>query len=277
MSSTAALAYTFAVAGGFTAAQMNTLVAAVSVLTPDQVSFMQLLGLNLLSDATINGPPVKRTITYKLVPDADATATATLFAGDPTGSAIKSLTLGFGGTNYAVPPDVSFAPPPAKPGRSAQAKATLDVSSLALTFGGGGYITPPPVTFVGGLPRDGSGVLPTAHTTLLAGVVNAIILDTPGSGLIGQTVPVIGPSPAGTGSNATATAVMQVDALHLLDGGSGYVAATPPAVVLMPHFKTLYPDSIGVAAQARVFADHFTALFAKVLHTPLVELPVVVA
>lgn len=115
------------------------------------------------------------------------------------------------GHDYSKPV-VTFNPPGATAtatasaiGTKATAHATLgtganagQAAGVVVDNGGSLYTAPPPVTFTGG-GIGGSGVVaPTAHAVLTAGVVSAIVLDTPGSGLTGApTVAVAAPTGGG--------------------------------------------------------------------------------
>ena len=72
-------------------------------------------------------------------------------------------------------------------------------------------------------------VLPTAHTTIAAGAVNSIIIDTPGSNLYSTPIVDIGASPTNDDASAVGTVTgSSLSGLLSVANGSGYVGA--PAV-----------------------------------------------
>ncbi len=239
---TATLVYTVTttapgISSGFLGAQMGK--------CPLPQRLLDRIGALVISD-TVAGPT--RTIVLGLVPTAAATATAARFPGDPTGSPIDTLTLTAPGSGYAAPPDVVITDlPPASPpmtgggfaprsyGVGAKANAQLDVGSLVLGLGGG-YTSAPTVTIVGGFGPKG-GVAATATATFGGGTVTGLTLVTHGSGYV--SVPTVVFS-GGGGTGATATAVLELSGLTLLNPGKYYIN---PQVELRSHFKMLFPDA----------------------------------
>ncbi|HYM69762.1 MAG TPA: hypothetical protein VEZ44_09220 [bacterium] len=241
--STATLVYT-ATSAAVTPAFLGTQMSAV----PLPQDILDLYGLRVISDG-LTGTAV-RTIVLGLLPVAAATATATRFPGNPTGSPIESLTLTAHGTGYTAPPTVIItdSPPVLPPppgggfrndsfGFGAQAIAELDVASLTLVDGGTGYTSPPTVTVVGGLSPGGTPAVVTANE--IAGSVTILTLVSKGKGYV--SVPQLVFSGGGAPlTPAIATAALEVGDLVLLSPGQRYVN---PLVEIRPRFKTFFPDS----------------------------------
>lgn len=271
--STATLVYT-ATAASVTAAFLGVQMSAV----PLPQDILDLLGLLVLSDGTALGV---RTISLGLVPTVGATATASRFPGDPTGSPIEKLTLTAMGSGYAAPPDVFIVdnPPASVPlpgggfrkdsfGFGAKGEAELDVASVTLTDGGTGYTSPPTVTVVGGLSAGGTPAVVTANE--VAGSVTILTLVSKGSGYV--SIPKLVFSGGGTPTSpAVAFATLEVGGLTLLMPGQRYVN---PTVELRPHFKTLFPDS---GDQRAPFWNLIKARIERYLATPVFAAAPVIA
>jgi hypothetical protein len=230
---------------------------------------LKAIGAQLVSDATVPGPPATRTVQMRFAPTVDATATSTLVPGDGQGAPVQTLTLVGGGQNYPGRPIVRFVGG-GKPERSALATATLNVLAGLLVASGSGY-TAPVVTFVGGLPNDGTGRTATAHATVALGSIVAIVIDDHGAGYVGvPDIVITDPNPAATGGQARAN--MQVDALKLIDGGLGY--SSPPTPLLIPGFKATWPDT---SDQRQAFFNAMTGAIASASAGPVVALAPVIS
>src|ERR1700687_1801 len=148
-------------AGGAPGALLQAAGAAVAL--PQDV--LDAYGLRLISDATVLGPPVVRTIHLSAAPTATAVATAqinTLLQGSP----IVSFTVTAPGAGYILPPVVLVADPAAftpphvfdpflhpGQGRGARGQAYLNVGpATAVAAAGAGYDPSTTVAFVGGFP-----------------------------------------------------------------------------------------------------------------------------
>lgn len=172
----------------------------------------------------------------------------------------------------------------ASPIRQAKATCTVDafgrITDIVLTDMGAGYIQTPAVNFVppGGVPPTklakasvamAEGTPATAHVTVLAGAVTAVIMDTPGSGYVAVPTPVITGAP---GVGATATARMQVERVDVRNQGIGYTATAVP--VFTPFFKSAFPDA---SNQARPFFGFMEWLLENRVITPIRSLPPVLS
>jgi hypothetical protein len=158
MSSSASLVYTVPQGGALPSA----LRAAASVV-PIPVDIFQFLGLRLLSDATVLGPPIVRTIDVSLLPATPATATAQTLPGQSTGSPVTTVTVTGGGTEYVAPPGVRISDALGT-GEGAAAKAFLALASLLPIAAGATY---GPNTFAvayGGLPPGNGSAGQTSFT-----------------------------------------------------------------------------------------------------------------
>ena len=240
MSSSASLVYTVTQGG----AQLTALEAATAAV-PIPVDIFQFLGLRLLGDATVAGPPVVRTIDVSLVPAISPTATAQVLPSQPTGSPVVSITVGAAGTEVVAPPGVQISDALGT-GSGAAAKAFLDLATIAGISGGSGY---GPNTFIvayGGLPpgngspgetsltyqkvlrvdmvMNGTGYSPkttvsfqgglsprgraaTGSVVLRGGVITSILVEDEGDEYLTEPNIVI-TDPTGSGSGAFANAYM---------------------------------------------------------------------
>jgi hypothetical protein len=146
MSNAASLVYTIP-QGGARPASLVT--AARSVPIPTDI--FQALGLRVVSDTTVVGPPITRTVNVSLVPSVAGTATATTIGSQPTGSPIDAVNIGVFGSGFIAPPGVQITDALGT-GQGAAAKAFLDIGQVLITAAGSGY---GPNTFAfayGGLP-----------------------------------------------------------------------------------------------------------------------------
>lgn len=251
------LAYTIPVGLGASLAALSAELEAI----PLPQSVIDALSCFVESDVTSGDT---RTIILRYSPTTPATATAQLVAGDPTGSPIDHFTITLAGVDYVTPPRVDINDPT---GSGALGRCFLKVVSAAQISGGTGYTGATAVSFVGGLKPatvphfqtpQGGGVAATGHATIVAGVITAIVVDTPGSGYTSPPQIVI--TDSGGGSGAVFRAQMGIDGLEVVRPGSGYTA---PIVNFLPTFYTMFgalPPS-----QAKPFFNLFRQLFQQKL------------
>jgi hypothetical protein len=255
------------------------------------------MGLRVTSDATVfAAPDVTRTIVLSFLPAVTALGHVDLVAGDATGAPLFDVVRDAAGFDYIRPPQVVLTPSAGGKNlvQKAIVNAFLDVAGFADLVGGGGYSAGTTVKLVGGVqsfwvPRgpgggafnnindpDGvyvQGVVATAHPTIVAGVITAITPDTPGSNYVFAPQVVI-IDPAGTGSGASARAVMEVaPVFNIVDPGVGYIPPAP-ALVFNPWFKTMFPDT---SDQRAPFWDLFTEVISRATLSPVIAAPPVVA
>lgn len=158
MSSAASLVYTVP-QGGAPPAALRTAMAAV----PLPADVLQALGLRLVSDVTVAGPPVVRTVNVSLLPLTPGTATATTLGSQPTGSPVESIAISLFGSGFVAPPGVRITDTKGT-GHDAAAQAFLDVGLVAITNAGTAY---GPDTFAiayGGLPPGNGSAGQTSFT-----------------------------------------------------------------------------------------------------------------
>lgn len=171
----------------YTAAQAGAplgLLAAKVAAVPLPTDVLSVLGLRLVSDNTISGPPVVRTIEVSAEPSVQATATATV-GPDLAGSPITSVSVSGAGQGYILPPVALFADPSSLPlleflqrmlagtlpaGTGARAQAYLNLASRAtfVAAPGTNYDASTTIAFVGGMPFGSSR---RAHPPELAGAM----------------------------------------------------------------------------------------------------------
>jgi hypothetical protein len=238
-----------------TCAYSLTAVGAVPVATlaaqfaaiPVDLALPNMVGLLYDNDVTSTaGQTVTRTITLRARPSTDATATATLFSGDVSGSPIDALALGASGHDYAAPPVIGFDG--TAENISAVAIALMGVDEVLVINGGSGYVAPT-VTFVGGelppSPIFAEGVLTpqsaqaTGTVTIAGGVITAIVMTTRGGPY--QVPPLAVITDTG-GSGAILSPTLRVTGLSLLNPGAGYGDGAP-TLSLTPFFASINPDS----------------------------------
>lgn len=240
--------------GALVPATLAGLIAAVPLPTRTLAD----LGVELVSDTTVNGPPVVRTIVLRFAPTVDATATAVRFpGGEGEGGEVSAITLTGQGSHYTSAPKVKFSG--GTPFMAATAKATLDVASVGVLAQGAGY-TAPTLKFVGGLAVGGRPA--QATLTVVAGHITAVTMTDAGAGYVELPTMVITDT---TGSGAILLPVMQVDVLTLLNGGRGYLGT--PTISFVPSFKEVWPDA---ADQRQPFFNLMTAALAAAACCPVV-------
>jgi hypothetical protein len=249
--------------GAFSVAQGGAALAGVT-FDNNILSMFAQLGLVLSADSTVNGPPAVRTIQWLLKPTG-ATFTAQIGGVAPGGAAsatpaaITGLTITGRGLNFAEPPIFSFTPAGGDaPSRKAQATAKLRVNSANVITGGSGYGASATAVAVGGL--GAGGVAATFTVTVVAGVVTAVNMATPGSGYVGLPLIVITGASPGTG--AVAIAAMEIDTVTIIDGGAGYFSV--PLVVTTGGFAYRFPDSTRFN-----FRNLLTVFFQNALGSPV--------
>src|SRR6266852_4238801 len=149
MSTTVTTVYRVA-QGGLSIAALQAAVAAV----PVPLDVISAYGARVLSDSTAPAAPgVARTIVFSLVPASTATANASLFPGDASGSPIDAITMSGAGTDYILPPIVRIGATNPPDDLDAKAYAYLKAIGTLIVSGGTGYNPATTKAFVvGGLP-----------------------------------------------------------------------------------------------------------------------------
>jgi hypothetical protein len=259
----------------FTCAYSMTAVGAVPVATmaarfaavPVDLAIPNLVGLLYAADATATvGQVITRTITLRARPTTDATASALRFAGDVSGSPIKSLILGLPGADYAAPPIVDLSS--GAPNRAGTAVARMGVNRGIVIAGGTGYVAPTIAFTGGGLPLG--GVQATATIAQIGGVLQAPVITSVGGPY--QVPPIAVVTDSG-GSGGIISPSLLVTAIVLGDPGFGYETAPTPAFV--PFFSSCCPDTQPTSQIAMVIS-WMTAVFQAALRTPIkATLPVI--
>jgi hypothetical protein len=224
MSSLASLVYTVPQGGALLSA-----LEAATVAVPIPSTIFQFLGLRLLSDVTVLGPPVVRTLDVSLVPAISPTATAQVLASQPTGSPITTITVGAAGTEVVAPPGVQITDTLGT-GSGAAAKAFLDLATIAGISGGSGY---GPNTFIvayGGLP-PGNGS--PGETSLTYQEVLRVDMFAGGVGYSPKTTVAFVGGISPRGRAATGSVVLRggvITAILVEDEGDEYLTA--PNIVI---------------------------------------------
>ena len=156
--------------------------------------------------------------TTNLNTGTQATAIANM---NGAGTQIQSVTVTNPGSGYKFPPLITFE----DNSQLAQAEAVIDgreIVGLTLTSTGSNYLFPPIVVITGG---GGTGA--TGHTTIVAGSVNSLVLDTPGSGYTSTPDVFLQNTVADTqGGGAQATATVGTGAVTQINvtvPGKGYL------------------------------------------------------
>lgn len=226
------------------------------------------VGLLYESDSTGTvGQVVTRTIVLQARPTTDATATALLFPGEVSGSALRSLTLGASGTDYAAPPIIAI--PGVSDNIEATAIARMGVGRGIVIAGGSGYVAPT-IAFQGGQLAPG-GVQATATIAQIAGVLQVPVIVTPGGPY--QVPPVAVVTDSG-GSGGIISPSLKVVGLTLLQPGAGYSAVGP--VSFTPFFASCCPDTFPDSQKSMV-RSWMTATFRQLLTTPVYALDPTIA
>jgi MBG domain (YGX type)/Bacterial Ig domain len=189
----------------------------------------QIESLHLIS----NGSGYSSTPTVTIT-GGTANASAVATVGYPLGT----VTVGSGGTGYAVGDTVVFTG-----GGGSGASASVSVSSagaittINVTSSGTGYTSAPTITFTS---AAGTGATATATLSASGGIVTAITLGDAGAGYPSTPAPVVTVSaPGGSGSTATASASVTLGGC-----GAGNAPTCYPPVV---NYTPLYYLINGVA------------------------------
>lgn len=132
---------------------------------------------------------------------------------------VATVTIGSAGSNYAVPPVISIAPPPAS-GTTATALANItggQLTEIDVRSPGSGYTSIPAITI-----SNGSGA--TARANLTPTPLGDIQVTNGGSSYTSATVEI-----TGGGASIPATAVANivgdvVDSISIIDPGEGYTS-----------------------------------------------------
>jgi FtsP/CotA-like multicopper oxidase with cupredoxin domain len=162
-------------------------------------------GFTTMPPVFLTAPPVGGT---------QATASAT--------GIVDSISVTNGGAPVTVAPAVTLTASPL-PGVPATAQATIAINSLAIVTAGTGYTTADTITAADSL---GAGTVATFGVAGVnsSGGITSVTLVTPGTGI---TIPTVTfHTVSGSGASATVTGV--VDAVKILNAGTGY--ATTPTV-----------------------------------------------
>jgi hypothetical protein len=237
MSNSASLIYTVP-KGGAPTADIESAVVGVPLPT----DILLALGLRVVSDITVIGPPVVRTVNLSLVSATLASAIAHTLSSQPSGSPIESISLAAGGSGYIAPPGVQIVDTLGGQGRGAKAKAFLNIGTIAITLAGTSY---GPDTFAlpyGGLPPGNGGTGQTSFT------YDEVLRTTVTSGGVGYspktTVTFVGGlTPGGTPATGAVQIASGVITGIVMDGeGDEYLTA--------PHVVINDPTGAGSGAAA---------------------------
>ena len=232
--------------GTTTAARLETTLGQV----PLPLAYLNAIGVRVISDTTVPGPPIRRRVTLGFLPASTATATAALAPSQPTGSPIESFTVTAPGSGYVAAPNVEVA----GSGGGVYARALLKVLSAAAPTTGAGYNAATAPVFYGGLapynavfPATASGPLPRFEQKFLQLI--SINLTAPGSAYSAQTkVNILGglcPNPGGFA--ASAAPVIRAGALTSID-----VLAPGQLYIQPPTIQIVDPTGSGSGATATV-------------------------
>jgi hypothetical protein len=254
-----------------------TAVGAVPVATlasrfaavPVDLALPNMVGLLYEADSTVTvGQDATRTIVLQARPTVDATATATLFPGDVSGSKVRQLLLGLSGSDYATPPIVRI--PGVSDNVEATARASMGVGRGIIINSGSGYVAPS-IAFLGGMLAPG-GTQASATIAQVAGVLQPPVIVTPGGPYNVPPVAVV--TDAGPGVGGIVSPSLKVTGLTLLQPGAGYSAVGP--VTITPFFSSCCPDS-QPDSQKSFLRSWMTAIFRQELTLPVYALDPTIA
>jgi hypothetical protein len=245
-----------------------TAVGAVPVATlaarfaavPIDLSVPRKCGLLYFSDATATvGQVVTRTIVLRATPTTAATATASRFVGDVSGSPIQLLTLTGDGADYAAPPIVGLFG--GTPNNAGKATASMGVGRGLVINPGVGYVAPT-IAFVGGQLAPG-GTQATGTIAQIGGALQAPVITAAGGP---YEVPPVAVVTDTSGTGGLISPSLKVTALTLVNPGFGY--ETAPPVVFTPFFASCCPDTFADTQKAHV-RSWMTSIFRAALTTPV--------
>lgn len=242
--------YTVPPAGGFTAAQLATLIQGPTV--PIDFDLLAFYGLLLTNDLTsVVGGNAERDITLFMTPTVTpATATATLI-----GSQVASVTVGTPGGLYGAPPLIGFG---GTPTYSAAAIPTMKLGGATIINGGTGYTGATTITLVGGLAPGGVQGVMTA--SIFGGAIGSVTVVSVGGPY--ERPPFVVVTDSGGGTGAYLAAGLSVLSIQVTSPGFGY--STAPAVTVTPAFKVSNPDSSNQKGAVRSFMKEVIEQMARV-------------
>lgn len=224
-------------------------------LVPIPTDLLTGLGVYVETDATTSVAVGARTAAQRAIRlRLGATAPATISLVQDSNNRVVTATVvgagaGFGGQPiydlsqfFAHTAEGASLPPNRNGVGVPQIRVLMKVDGIVLAQGGSGY-TAPTVTIDGNTTEGGSKA--TAHATVIAGVVTAITVDTPGSGYCMAPRVNIHDS---TGEGAQAMATLAIDSVEIIAPGNSKLDAT-----LFPASPTLEAfDMVGGATTASV-------------------------
>jgi len=255
---TVTLRYNIIPTGAVAPATLSTAFAAV----PLPVDLFNKIGLVLTGDSVAGTNPIVRTLTFSYESGIPSISAALLPGSH--GAPVGSLTLVSKGNGLAEPPIISFTPQPgdAVPLRPALATCTLDVNTIVVIDGGSGYTGTLTATAVGGLGPGGVAAVLGTPTTGAGNSIATVPVTSKGSGYTSMPIIVVAGSTGGSG--ALVVPSMEINALALLYGGSGYDNA--PSVSTTPGYLYKYPATNNLQGPlANLLTNYFeTQLSCKV-------------
>jgi hypothetical protein len=245
-----------------TGSASSTTLSAAFAAVPLPVDLFNKIGLVLTGDSMSGTSPVVRTLTFSYESGVPSISAALLPGSH--GAPVGSLTLISKGNGLAEPPTITFTPQPgdAVPLHPAQATCTLDVNTVTIIDGGLGYTGTLTAVPVGGLGPGGVAAVFGTPTTGAGNSIATVPVVSKGSGYTAQPLILIVGSTGGAG--ALAVPSMEINALALLYGGSGYDNA--PSVSTTPGYLYRYPAANNLQGPlANLLTNYFeTQLSCKV-------------
>jgi len=251
-------------------ANLATLVAS-AVLPADIIAQ---LGCRIVSDVTVAGPPVTRTIVLSFLPASTALAHADLIVGNASGSSVRQVVGDAAGSGYVKPPLVQFNGGGDGIIQPAIAEATLSILSVAVVDGGSGYSAN--TRIVPMTPQLLGAAAPVLVPTIVAGVITAVAVTSGGDGFrdIAHLAAI---DPSGLGVGFEGIGDMEVSGnIRIVNPGRGLqnTVAAPLTVTMVPYFKTLFPDT---SDQRGPFWGLFAPVIARAVRGFVTSAPPVLA
>lgn len=249
--------------------QSLTALAAAVAAVPVPDSIVDVYGARVTSDSTATaGTVVTRTIVFAFGPETAGAATTTVNAN----GLLTSVNVTNAGSEYVLPPTVTFDGGGDNIFAEAIAAAYLQVEGASVGAGGSGYSASTYALVIGQQsPNDDEAVEAKLTLTIAGGAVTAVAVANAGSNYAGIPEVLI-VDPIGSGRGASVNLTMQLGSIDLVYPGEGYAEA--PTVTLTPAFKAMFPDS---SNQATPFANFMTSAIQAAVLSPVVADPPVLS
>lgn len=265
--STMTCTYQTTVVGGQKLADMTARMAAV----PLDLTLPTQYGLRLTGDNMGGaGNVITRTFSFGMLPTTPAVASTSLEAGS-SASPIERTIVSVHGAGYVLRPGIDVVGTSNFPARLSP---VMDLSNDAIIIKPGvGYHVATTTAALSGGGLDPAGVAATVSFTLGgSGELSSVTVLTPGGPYTSPPTLTLTDTDPNPGHGAIVSLGLALAFLDIVgDGGQGYMS--PPAIVITPAFKVVFPDT---ADQKSALSTFMAQAFEKALNSNVfAQVPVI--